>query len=342
MEKKISKDSFGQNTYTRFADKQDIPRIMQFIHDYWAENHILAHDREIFDFQYVYGDEVCFVLSLDKETDEIEGVLGYIPYDTEGDRDIFTALWKVRKSKNLFQGMDQLYYLEENGKCKNLYCVGINESTFSIYKYMRKKVAKLEHFYMLQDLPEYRIAVIQNKYILEPKEYVCAFHQIGDFAELQELYGSLPEACPRKSLNFLQRRYFRHPEYEYRLYHIQYEDADGVLIGREQAQNGSRVFRILDFLGEEKCFAAAGGALKQLMLQEKYEYIDIYEYGMAEDTLQAAGFVKVMNEDGNVIPNYFEPFVQENIDIHIFLPRDVKGRMFKGDGDQDRPNFRKK
>ena len=86
-------EKFNANGRIRFAQKEDIPAIMKFIEQYWASDHILAHDREIFEFQYVYGDEVCFVLNEDQETGEIDSVLGYIPYGAEGDRDIFTAIW---------------------------------------------------------------------------------------------------------------------------------------------------------------------------------------------------------------------------------------------------------
>ena len=41
----------------RFAVREDIPAIMEFIEEYWAHGHILAHDRELFDFQYVYGED---------------------------------------------------------------------------------------------------------------------------------------------------------------------------------------------------------------------------------------------------------------------------------------------
>jgi hypothetical protein len=41
----------------------------------------------------------------------------------------------------------------------------------------------------------------------------------------------------------------------------------------------------------------------------------------------------------NIIPNYFEPFVAENIDIYFFSNTNEKVYIFKGDGDQDRPNF---
>jgi len=237
--------------------------------------------------------------------------------------------------------MDQLYFLEEQGRCRNLYCVGINEQTFSIYKYMKKKVAKLEHYYLLNDLESYRIAVIQNKKIVQAASLECEFQRVKDFAEFKLIYDRLEEAAPKKSLRFIERRYFAHPEYEYLIYSIEHAGKTAVIIGRVQECNGACVYRIMDMMGAEECFAAAGNRLRKLMEQEGYEYIDLYEYGMKEETLQAAGFVLVEEENGNIIPNYFEPFVQENIHINIFLPRNVEARMFKGDGDQDRPNFRK-
>ncbi len=341
MEQKVNKDSFGKNTYIRFATKEDIPGIMQFIRDDWAQNHILAHDREIFDFQYVYGDEVCFVLSVEKETEEIEGILGYIPYGTEGDRDIFTALWKVRKSKNPFQGMEQLYFLEEHGRCRNLYCVGINRQTFSIYKYMKKQIADLEHYYMLNDLGSYQIAQIAEKQILRPVVREAQVERMESFEQLQAIYDRLELCPPVKTLDFLKRRYFEHPEYTYIMYRVTCEGQDAVIIGRVQQQNSTRIYRIMDVLGAEQSFVAAGAYLREEMIREGYEYIDLYEYGMEEQSLQDAGFVKAEVDGANIIPNYFEPFVPENIEIHIFLPRNTKARMFKGDGDQDRPNFRK-
>ena len=44
-----------------------------------------------------------------------------------------------------------------------------------------------------------------------------------------------------------------------------------------------------------------------------------------------------------VVPNYFEPFVNKNIDISVGYRKynNIKGnvRIFKGDGDQDRPTI---
>ena len=39
-----------------------------------------------------------------------------------------------------------------------------------------------------------------------------------------------------------------------------------------------------------------------------------------------------------IIPNYYEPFEQKNIDINFSTNIHEGFRMFKGDGDQDRPN----
>ena len=52
--------------------------------------------------------------------------------------------------------------------------------------------------------------------------------------------------------------------------------------------------------------------------------------------------LKVNCDEGDiVIPNYFEPFVQKNIAINYFTDSQALEnlRIYKADGDQDRPNF---
>ena len=44
-----------------------------------------------------------------------------------------------------------------------------------------------------------------------------------------------------------------------------------------------------------------------------------------------------MENDENVIPNYFAPFVQENVEIFFHAPNE-EIVFCKADGDQDRPN----
>ena len=75
------------------------------------------------------------------------------------------------------------------------------------------------------------------------------------------------------------------------------------------------------------------------MLKEKHEYVDIYEVGIEDEILENSGFLERVEKDVNIIPNYFEPFVQENIEIYYMSNCKDKFRMFKGDGDQDRPSI---
>ena len=44
-------------------------------------------------------------------------------------------------------------------------------------------------------------------------------------------------------------------------------------------------------------------------------------------------------DDTNIIPNYLNPLLQENIDYCFFTSSTDKFMMFKADGDQDRMNL---
>ena len=64
-------------------------------------------------------------------------------------------------------------------------------------------------------------------------------------------------------------------------------------------------------------------------------------YGFNEETLSKAGFRKINLESEEIIaPNYFSPFIQENIKINFMADtKEInKLRICKADGDQDRPN----
>jgi hypothetical protein len=75
------------------------------------------------------------------------------------------------------------------------------------------------------------------------------------------------------------------------------------------------------------------------MGETKSEYIDFYCAGLNEELVEAAGFSRV--NESVIIPNYFEPLVKSNSTISYFT--DSKNidnfRMYKADGDQDRPSM---
>ena len=52
-----------------------------------------------------------------------------------------------------------------------------------------------------------------------------------------------------------------------------------------------------------------------------------------------AGFVLRDKDDTNIIPNYLNTLLQQNIDYYFFTTDTDSFVMFKADGDQDRKNL---
>lgn len=80
--------------------------------------------------------------------------------------------------------------------------------------------------------------------------------------------------------------------------------------------------------------------LFKLIDEMEYEYIDFYNFGINQKILNKAGFELNKYNKDIIIPNYFEPFLQKNIKLYyVSWPKKTSFPIFKGDGDQDRPNF---
>lgn len=325
-----------------FAKYEDIDNIMRFIKENWLDTHILANNRDFFEYQYVWGNEVCFVLSKDKESGQIECILGYIPYgeNQDGLRDIYLALWKGKSGKNLFQGMGLLSFLEEKGRCRNLYCAGINPKTFSIYKYIGKQIEKMNHYYILNEKDDYKVAHVMNKVSTLYVDKTYDVQLVKDSQALKMDVVNHPEfEGSYKTREYIDKRYFHHPKYKYLVYEVCVDGEIVYVVGREQECNDEKIFRIVELWGKERDLSKVGRFLQDLLVKNDYEYLDCYAYGLSDTCMLNMGFAKVEEQDENIIPNYFEPYVRENVIIHIFVPKGEATRMFKGDGDQDRPNI---
>ena len=327
----------------RFADKSDITDIMQFFKVHKKENHILANDRAFFEYEFCCGDEVCMVLLLN-EKNGIEGTLGYIPYGEEM-RDIFTVMWKVLDNGQMFAGVGMLYYLIDHGRCRHIYTSGLNESTRNIYRYLGFETGNLQHYYMLNTDCESRIAEIRDE-----TELNMDYKESGDVHCLrvvtdgeQFLADYVPEKREdkiHKSPAYMVRRYFDHPKYQYMVYQLWKEGrkTNSFLIAREQRQDEGTVLRLIDFVGDETLLASVGAPLRQIMRENRYEYTDMYVFGVDDDILCCAGFTKKKKDQANIIPNYFSPFCRKNVNIGIFWEKEMHPIIWKGDGDQDRPS----
>ena len=316
-----------------YMKKSDKEELFSFLKENWNNNHIYLKDKKYFDYEF--SDNSNFILA--KNEDKIVATLGYFDYDNKGD--IWTVIWK--NSGKMDDGLKCLQFLL-NASYKSVSSCGINKKTIPIYEFLGINTGRLKHFYILnQELEEYNIAKISEKNIkkIETKD-VEDLIEVESIDELLKLinYQELKKYNFYKSPEYFNKRYFKHPYYKYHIL-LKSKNANSILVYRIIKVNGGSCIRIMDFLGDEKEFNELTNYLVAKMLKEKHEYIDIYEVGIEDEILEDSGFIERIEEDSNIIPNYFEPFVQKNIEIYYMSNCNSKFRIFKGDGDQDRPSL---
>lgn len=320
----------------RRACFQDIDNIMQFIDAEWKSGHILAKNRDFFEYMYVVNGKVNFVVSVSEEN-EINGLLGFIPYDKEY-KQISLSLWKALKSEDGMIGMRLLNYLEEEIKPTIIATPGVNPvTTTSIYRFFKYAVYKMQHFYRLSNRKEYNIASVGDCGLLKVENFEGSVTEINSFNEYLQLDIKYEKGSLKKEDWYVKRRYFEHPIYKYKCYIVKNQLNDILLvICREQMVENSKCIRVVDMLGRYSLLPCFTNYIDGEMEQSNYEYIDCYVAGVDNNLFVRAGW-KSIEDSFDIIPNYFEPFLKENIDIYCSSkPADII--MFRGDGDQDRPN----
>lgn len=326
----------------RFATVEDIDAIMHFIDEYWKKNHILARDKEFFLYQHDMYGEITYIISEDDESKVLQGILGYIPY-SEKKRDIMLALWKVNHTADPALGIKMLQFLTQNADVRSISCPGIRKKTKGIYEYLGYRTGKMEQWYRLNKKESYTVAVVENDMIPDNRsEIKNQLVLISSFEKLRKLFPfekySFENQKPYKSESYIRKRYFEHPSYQYQVYGIEEETGkiDAVVVFRVQECNCSKVLRLVDCIGEYEKIGTITDEIDKLMNMLDVEYTDLYETGLSGSTLEQAGFLRVASS-GNIIPNFFAPYEQENIDIwYCSTKQDIV--LFKADGDQDRPS----
>ena len=102
--------------------------------------------------------------------------------------------------------------------------------------------------------------------------------------------------------------------------------------------SGSSCIFFVDYLGAGHVLQKSHVALTEIMKNNSAEYILFLCYGIDEKYLLKAGFNN-RRRSGDIVPVYYEPFLQKNIDILCASRSNtITWASFKGDADQDRPN----
>lgn len=343
-------NKFDERYDIRLASYEDIESIMEFIDLYWKKGHIMSKDRLLFEYEYVDGNHVNFVLAIDKSTKLIEGILGFIKSSNTKNpkkKDIWGSMWKVNDENDntSLLGVELSKRIVDLTNCRTYISNGTSpNTTIPIRKLIFKDSGgKMNHYYYLNPfIKEFKIAVVvENKKDNQEKNNQNT--NIKRFRSISEIKKEFTieniDQVPYKDSWYFNKRYFNHPYYEYLVYGLRNNDKDigALLVAREIEEDGRKVLRIVDYIGEQRLFSGLNSEFKKMFMEKGYEYIDFYTYGFDKESILSSGFKLRDEKDENIIPNYFEPFLQENVDlwVHYKLKETL---FFKADGDQDRPN----
>lgn len=338
-----------------FCKENEYDDLRMFLKKYWKENHIFVCSKEVFDFQHFDREKkrYNYVIAREKSSGEICAILGFVP-TSQFDKDmkrtmIWPCIWKNRKDVNRKGlGVTMYYYLKTNLSIETISILGISEIALSIYKYWHMETGKMEQYVMPnfteKDYIAKGLSEVYNKFSDDSTD-TLELSEIDerDYKTIMsnDLIFSVNSIYKTKEYYF--NRFYKHPIYQYNFLAIKDEKKIvAIIIVRSCKVENRKCLRIVDFIGRVDYLICVKEQLQTYLQQYGYEYIDFVEVGIDSEILQKAGFINRRDYKNVVVPNYFEPFVQENIDLdyaYKTVVNDSKKIFFKADADQDRPNI---
>ncbi len=341
------------NIYTlKVCKEDDVSLLINFIKNYWNKDHAFVKSKELLRFQHYnpLKKEYNFILGVNNQTKEIDGIVGLIPlsqYDPELEKynETWGGIWKVRTDvKNDEIGILGLLLFEEFHKYNSRGGIGMSTIATMFYKLMKYKICILDQYYILNnECNEFKIASIplsQKTAAIPLKKERHIIKDIDDISTVQE--GSIDAGYwPRKSLTYLENRFQKHPIYTYQFWGIYDKDLKlkTILVIRAIEINNSKAIRIVDVFGSLSGIGSIKKGLIELLKKESAEYVDILNFGISPEIFAELGFEHLDVNGEIIIPNYFEPFMRKNIVINCGYKAPYNYVMFKGDSDQDRPSI---
>lgn len=325
-----------------FCDNSDLEKLQKFIHEKWKKNHILAIDKTLIDFQHKSKNGYNFVISKN-EDNQITAILGFIPlykFDENliNPTDIWLAIWKVDEAiAEPGIGFSLLKWLEKQIRPQSIGSVGINADVKRIYDILGYKTGILNHYFILN--PKFKKLSIAQSNCEQKPNYKSQSSSVVKEITIEDIDNVGFTHVPLKSKNYIINRYLKHPYYKYILLGAYVDNLlKAVIIVRKIEINQSSCLRIVDIQGALSGINSIYDSIITILESHNSEYIDCLNFGISVSLFLDLGF-NLRNSD-TIIPNYFEPFLQKNIDIlFAYKSNNADYVIFKGDSDQDRPNI---
>ena len=350
----MNEDLGNYNIY--ICKESELLELQKFIKDHWKKDHILVRNRKLMDWQHLdrANKSYNFVIARSKETNSIDGILGFIPtshFDKSINTcNIFLAVWKIKDGiKVTGLGLFLLQFLKETKQPRSITGYGFPKLLIPLYKLFGHKVKKLNHYYIVNDrkknfglIGNFNNLYYSNDYVADENKKLKKFEKTSFLNNDKVLSKFSPDTgIPTKSFTYYYNRYFAHPIYKYHIYGIvKKEEILGFLVFRLVSHQSNNALRIVDYFGYKNGITGINKELQKLLYYYDAEYIDFYNLGFNVQTVISSGFINRDCSTKVIIPNYFEPFEKKNITLRLGYQCDEKFNYFvcKGDGDQDRPS----
>lgn len=328
----------------RLINKTELNELQLFIKLNLNKNHIFVNSNILLNWQHGNLNTYNFIIAKNNITDEIDAIMGFIPtsqFDPELKKynDFWGAIWAVNKSAPPGLGVSLIKYFLKTYNPVTYGSIGISNDAKAIFKIWGQKIGFLKQYYILNPLADYFI--LQNVFKTDymPRKGSFIINEIHSFENITLKHNYKPA----KSINYLVNRFANHPIYNYRFLGIYTNDniLKAILIIRKQFYKNHSCIRIVDIYGDLSQLDNIDNEMIQFLINENSEYIDCLNFGIDEKVFSRLGFNTNNYNENFVIPNYFEPFVNKNIQIDVSIKSDFDNYViFKADADQDRPNFK--
>ena len=342
----VAKTSSDPRLILRFGDNADVSIVARFIEEHWKQGHILSRDRELFEYMFLERNgRLNFVIAFDPQSNEVIAILGYIPSDALHSR-ISLSMWKARPDAHLRKykaGFAVLRFLIDELKPKSIFSTGISANTRDVYKFLGYSCDAMNHHVIVNnEINEFKIIKnppLVSLYSQSSNSTLSSLVVIDTDKDLRNAASKLDFAETLKDVEYLIHRYLQHPRFKYEVREVLLNARTvGVLVFRRSFANDQSCIRIIDVIGAETCLKSAIGPLTQEMTANGDEYIDLMSWGLDSTQIKDAGFTNCREFADCVVPEYFSPFSQTNVDRWLFTNLPDTEIIYKGDGDQDRPN----
>lgn len=333
----------------RFCDINESELLIDYLYNHWRNDHIFVKSKEILDWQYLNREEgrYNFVVAYNEVSCAFDAILGFIPtshFDPLLDQygEYWLAIWSVSDAvKKSLSGMNLLHFFRNKMKPSAIYAIGISDITKNIYKVLGYDVDRLDHYLIENESIKYKKIIKTENKDSGCLKYYSSFSNVRliDLEDYIQDINDLLIECdifPKKTSRYYINRYYKHSWIDYNYLGIFYNDClTGVLVFRVLRVGDACCLRIIDWIGslhQNNLYCA----MQKVMQEFGAEYIDFLCKVPDENSLIGMGFRK--KTPNEIVPEYFDPFVPENVDIYYCAKGTVEYRIVKGDSDQDRLN----